>query len=70
MGNFSPCLLYFAREDINNGFRAVDWCVSHGMIQQAITMLQENMARSSSSIQIKFEKCYDKIKKILSWDSL
>ncbi|MDY0221312.1 MAG: TIGR02221 family CRISPR-associated protein [Desulfobacterium sp.] len=34
----------FAKDDINNGFRAVDWCVSHGMIQQAITMLQENMA--------------------------
>lgn len=34
----------FAKDDINNGFRAVDWCISHGMIQQAITMLQENMA--------------------------
>jgi CRISPR-associated Csx2 family protein len=33
----------FARDDINNGFKAVDWCVFHGMIQQAITMLQENM---------------------------
>ena len=33
----------FANEDISNGFRAVDWCVSHGMIQQAITMLQENI---------------------------
>lgn len=33
----------FARDDINNGFKAVEWSVSHGMIQQAITMLQENM---------------------------
>jgi len=33
----------FARNDINNGFSAVDWSGSHGMIQQAITMLQENM---------------------------
>ena len=33
----------FARNDIANGFRAVDWCVSHGLVQQAITMLFENL---------------------------
>lgn len=33
----------FARDDIRNGFKAVDWCVEHGLYQQAITMLQENL---------------------------
>ena len=33
----------FAKSDIQNGFRAVEWCVHHGLYQQAITMLQENM---------------------------
>ena len=29
--------------DINNGFVAVRWCIDHGMVQQGITLLQENM---------------------------
>ncbi|MBF0234963.1 MAG: TIGR02221 family CRISPR-associated protein [Desulfamplus sp.] len=33
----------FARDDVENGFRAVEWCVTHGLYQQAVTMLQENM---------------------------
>ena len=33
----------FIKDDVNNGFKAVDWCVEHGLYQQAITMLQENM---------------------------
>jgi CRISPR-associated Csx2 family protein len=33
----------FAQNDIQNGFKAVDWCMEHGLYQQAITMLQENM---------------------------
>ncbi len=33
----------FTRNDINNGFKAVDWCVEHGLYQQAVTMLLENM---------------------------
>jgi CRISPR-associated DxTHG motif protein len=33
----------FAKDDIQNGFKAVEWCVHHGLYQQAITMLQENM---------------------------
>jgi len=34
---------WFARNDIHNGFTAVDWCLHHGLHQQAITMLQENI---------------------------
>ena len=33
----------FAKNDIQNGFKAVEWCVEHGLYQQAITMLQENL---------------------------
>lgn len=33
----------FVRNDIHNGFTAVDWCLQHGLYQQAITMLQENI---------------------------
>lgn len=33
----------FVRNDIHNGFTAVDWCLHHGLYQQAITMLQENI---------------------------
>jgi CRISPR-associated Csx2 family protein len=33
----------FAKNDIHNGFTAVDWCLHHGLYQQAITMLQENI---------------------------
>jgi CRISPR-associated Csx2 family protein len=33
----------FAKNDIHNGFKAVEWCVRHGLYQQAITMLQETM---------------------------
>jgi CRISPR-associated Csx2 family protein len=32
-----------ARNDIHNGFTAVDWCLHHGLYQQAITMLQESI---------------------------
>jgi len=32
----------FAQNDIENGFRAVEWSVEHGLYQQAVTMLQEN----------------------------
>jgi CRISPR-associated DxTHG motif protein len=31
----------FADNDTLNGFRAVEWCLEHGLHQQAITMLQE-----------------------------
>lgn len=34
---------YQPREDINNGFQAVDWCLMHGLYQQAITILQESV---------------------------
>lgn len=33
----------FEKYDVRNGFRAVDWCMSHGLIQQAVTMLWENI---------------------------
>ncbi|UJG44409.1 MAG: TIGR02221 family CRISPR-associated protein [Candidatus Heimdallarchaeum endolithica] len=33
----------FENEDIENGYRAVDWCIEHGLVQQAYTLLQENM---------------------------
>ncbi|MEA1969253.1 MAG: TM1812 family CRISPR-associated protein, partial [Thermodesulfobacteriota bacterium] len=33
----------FAKDDIKNGFRAVEWSVEHGLYQQAVTMLQENI---------------------------
>ena len=33
----------FAKDDIKNGFRAVEWSVEHGLCQQAVTMLQENI---------------------------
>jgi CRISPR-associated Csx2 family protein len=33
----------FTKNDIHNGFKAVEWCVQHGLYQQAITMLQETM---------------------------
>ncbi len=31
----------FVDNDINNGFRAVDWAIKHKLYQQAITLLQE-----------------------------
>jgi CRISPR-associated Csx2 family protein len=30
-------------EDYKNGFKAVEWCIEHGLIQQGITMLQESI---------------------------
>lgn len=33
----------FEKYDVKNGFHAVDWCVAHGLIQQAVTMLWENI---------------------------
>ncbi|MBF0201380.1 MAG: TIGR02221 family CRISPR-associated protein [Desulfamplus sp.] len=33
----------FVKDEVGNGFRAVQWCVAHGLHQQALTMLQENM---------------------------
>lgn len=33
----------FAQNDIDNGFRAVNWCLEHGLYQQAVTMLQETI---------------------------
>lgn len=36
----------FTKNDIQNGFTAVDWCRHHGLYQQAITMLQENIVTS------------------------
>ncbi len=33
----------FENEDIENGYRAVDWCIEHDLVQQAYTLLQENM---------------------------
>ncbi len=32
----------FKRNNVENGFAGVKWCIDHGMIQQGITMLQEN----------------------------
>lgn len=31
----------FSEMDIENGFRAVKWCIEHSLIQQGITLLQE-----------------------------
>lgn len=33
----------FVRDDVNNGFKAVQWALEHGLYQQGITMLQENI---------------------------
>jgi len=33
----------FNKYDIQNGFRAVEWCMEHDLIQQAVTMLWENI---------------------------
>ncbi|WP_457552189.1 TM1812 family CRISPR-associated protein [Desulfobacula sp.] len=33
----------FKKDDIKNGFKAVEWCMDHGLIQQAVTMLQESI---------------------------
>ncbi len=33
----------FVKDDVKSGFKAVEWCVEHGLYQQAITMLQENV---------------------------
>jgi CRISPR-associated Csx2 family protein len=33
----------FTKNNIQNGFAAVDWCLHHGLYQQAITMLQETI---------------------------
>lgn len=33
----------FVKDDIKNGFQAVEWCIDHGLHQQAVTMLLENM---------------------------
>ncbi|HRQ30201.1 MAG TPA: TIGR02221 family CRISPR-associated protein, partial [Saprospiraceae bacterium] len=30
-------------KDIMNGFRAVEWCIEHNLLQQGYTMLQENI---------------------------
>lgn len=30
-------------EEVANGFKAVDWCLNHGLIQQATTMLEETI---------------------------
>ncbi len=29
--------------DVMNGFRAVQWCISHGLLQQAVTILRESV---------------------------
>lgn len=34
---------YDDNEDITNGFKAVEWCLEHGLYQQAITILQESV---------------------------
>jgi len=36
-------IIGFSKNDIHNGFTAVDWCLHHGLYQQAITMLRENI---------------------------
>ena len=33
----------FANDDVRNGFRAVEWCLEHGLIQQGITLLYETI---------------------------
>ena len=33
----------FENENINNGFHAVEWCIENNMIQQGITILNENI---------------------------
>ncbi|MHA1401679.1 MAG: TIGR02221 family CRISPR-associated protein [Candidatus Heimdallarchaeaceae archaeon] len=33
----------FENESIENGYKAVEWCLEHNLIQQAYTLLQENM---------------------------
>ncbi|MBF0230061.1 MAG: TIGR02221 family CRISPR-associated protein [Desulfamplus sp.] len=33
----------FVKDDVNNGFKAVQWALEHGLYQQGITMLQENI---------------------------
>jgi CRISPR-associated Csx2 family protein len=33
----------FQIDDLNNGFKAVEWCLSHQLIQQGITLLQETI---------------------------
>ena len=38
--NFS---LFHDNEEVANGFRAVDWCLKHGLLQQATTMLEETI---------------------------
>jgi CRISPR-associated Csx2 family protein len=34
---------FSAERDWKNGFRAVEWCIEHNLIQQGITMLQESI---------------------------
>lgn len=33
----------FEKYDVRNGFKAVEWCMGHDLIQQAVTMLWENI---------------------------
>ena len=33
----------YNNDDIYNGFRAVEWCIEHNMIQQGITLIQETI---------------------------
>lgn len=35
--------IFSTHEDCLNGFKAVEWCIEHGLVQQGITMLQETL---------------------------
>lgn len=43
IGKMNNKIIEYKKNDILNGFRAVEWCVEHGLIQQGITLLQENI---------------------------
>ncbi|EIM64413.1 TIGR02221 family CRISPR-associated protein [Desulfobacter postgatei] len=42
LDKISRKLAGFKKDDVKNGFLGVQWCIDHGMIQQGITLLQEN----------------------------
>lgn len=37
----SQKIISFKKNDIHNGLHAIEWCINHNLIQQAITLIQE-----------------------------
>jgi len=60
----------FHKDDIQNGYRAVEWCIEHGLIQQGITLLQETMISEIVVKHFGWDKINDREKRELVVDAI